>query len=163
MWCHEHFNLKSPPDVVTFSKKMLTGGYFHTEEMRPDQPYRVFNTWMGDPGKIFLLEAVLKVIKQSNLLNNVEKTGAKLKSGLHKLEQEFPNQINSVRGRGTFLAFNASSSKLRDDILGNLKKKGIQGGGCGNEAVRLRPALIFQEKHADIYLDILRQVLRELK
>nr|MBE5725108.1 putative4-aminobutyrate aminotransferase, mitochondrial-like [Cucujiformia] len=48
MWCHEHFNLKSPPDVVTFSKKMLIGGYFHTAEMRPEQPYRVFNTWMGD-------------------------------------------------------------------------------------------------------------------
>nr|MBE5725117.1 putative4-aminobutyrate aminotransferase, mitochondrial-like [Cucujiformia] len=49
MWCHEHFNLKAPPDVVTFSKKMLIGGYFHTAEMRADQPYRVFNTWMGDP------------------------------------------------------------------------------------------------------------------
>nr|NVI72041.1 putative 4-aminobutyrate aminotransferase, mitochondrial-like protein [Cucujiformia] len=48
MWCHEHFNLKCPPDVVTFSKKMLIGGYFHTEEMRPDHPYRIFNTWMGD-------------------------------------------------------------------------------------------------------------------
>nr|NVI72051.1 putative 4-aminobutyrate aminotransferase, mitochondrial-like protein [Cucujiformia] len=48
MWCHEHFNLKGPPDIVTFSKKMLIGGYFHTAEMRPDQPYRVFNTWMGD-------------------------------------------------------------------------------------------------------------------
>nr|MBE5725114.1 putative4-aminobutyrate aminotransferase, mitochondrial-like [Cucujiformia] len=49
MWCHEHFNLPSTPDIVTFSKKMLIGGYFHTPEMRPDQPYRVFNTWMGDP------------------------------------------------------------------------------------------------------------------
>nr|NVI72034.1 putative 4-aminobutyrate aminotransferase, mitochondrial-like protein [Cucujiformia] len=48
MWCHEHFNLKAPPDVVTFSKKMLIGGYFHTVAMRPDQPYRIFNTWMGD-------------------------------------------------------------------------------------------------------------------
>nr|MBE5725118.1 putative4-aminobutyrate aminotransferase, mitochondrial-like [Cucujiformia] len=48
MWCHEHFNLNCPPDVVTFSKKMMIGGYFHTEEMRPDHPYRVFNTWMGD-------------------------------------------------------------------------------------------------------------------
>lgn len=91
---------------------------------RPDQPYRVFNTWMGDPGKIFLLEAVLKVIKQNNLLKNVQVTGQKLKQGLHKLEQEFPVLINSVRGRGTFLAFNAASSKLRDDILSNLKKKG---------------------------------------
>nr|NVI72067.1 putative 4-aminobutyrate aminotransferase, mitochondrial-like protein [Cucujiformia] len=48
MWCHEHFGLKSPPDIVTFSKKMLLGGYFHTPETRVDLPYRVFNTWMGD-------------------------------------------------------------------------------------------------------------------
>ncbi|KAK9882647.1 hypothetical protein WA026_022515 [Henosepilachna vigintioctopunctata] len=163
MWCHEHFNLSSPPDIVTFSKKMQIGGYFHTAEMRPDQPYRVFNTWMGDPGKIFLLKAVIKVINQNNLLNNVQITGAKLKSGLHKLEQEYSNLINSVRGRGTFLAFNAPSQKLRDDIMNSLKKKGIQSGGCGKQAIRLRPALIFQEKHADIYLDCLRQVLQEMK
>lgn len=29
-WCHEHFQLDSPPDIVTFSKKMQMGGYFHT-------------------------------------------------------------------------------------------------------------------------------------
>nr|NVI72076.1 putative 4-aminobutyrate aminotransferase, mitochondrial-like protein [Cucujiformia] len=34
MWCHEYFDLDTPPDIVTFSKKMLIGGYFHTEEMR---------------------------------------------------------------------------------------------------------------------------------
>lgn len=34
MWCHEHFNLESPPDIVTFSKKMQIGGYYHTEEMK---------------------------------------------------------------------------------------------------------------------------------
>lgn len=32
-WCHEHFNLPSPPDMVTFSKKMLIGGYYYTDEM----------------------------------------------------------------------------------------------------------------------------------
>lgn len=34
MWCHEHFNLERPPDIVTFSKKMQLGGYFHAEEFR---------------------------------------------------------------------------------------------------------------------------------
>lgn len=34
MWCHEYFNLDSPPDIVTFSKKMQLGGYFHTSDMR---------------------------------------------------------------------------------------------------------------------------------
>lgn len=33
MWCHEHFNLDSPPDIVTFSKKMQLGGYFHSPEL----------------------------------------------------------------------------------------------------------------------------------
>lgn len=33
-WCHEHFNLETPPDVVTFSKKMQLGGYFHSDELK---------------------------------------------------------------------------------------------------------------------------------
>nr|NVI72107.1 putative 4-aminobutyrate aminotransferase, mitochondrial-like protein [Cucujiformia] len=48
MWCHEYFDLETPPDIVTFSKKMLTGGFYHNLDMRPQQSYRVFNTWMGD-------------------------------------------------------------------------------------------------------------------
>lgn len=34
MWCHEHFNLPEAPDIVTFSKKMLTGGYYFKEEFK---------------------------------------------------------------------------------------------------------------------------------
>lgn len=163
LWCHEHFNLDSPPDVVTFSKKMQLGGYYHAAHMKPSQPYRVFNTWMGDPGKLLLLESILKVIKQESLLKNVEKTGAKLKAGLIQTQNDFPTLLNSTRGRGTFLAINCASSKLRDDIVGALKQKGVLSGGCGEESIRFRPALIFQERHVDIFLDKFRQVLKELK
>ena len=52
MWCHEWFDLADSPDIVTFSKKMLTGGLYHKAELRPRQPYRIFNTWVGDPGKV---------------------------------------------------------------------------------------------------------------
>jgi len=34
MWCHEHFNLSTPPDVMTFSKKMQLGGYYHLEDFK---------------------------------------------------------------------------------------------------------------------------------
>lgn len=40
---------------------------------------------------------------------------------------------------------------------------GIQAGGCGVQGIRLRPALIFQQHHACIFLDRLRQVLCESK
>ncbi|PZC84408.1 hypothetical protein B5X24_HaOG204982 [Helicoverpa armigera] len=163
MWCHEHFNLPSPPDLVTFSKKMLTGGYYARPEFKPPQAYRIFNTWMGDPSKLILLEQVLKVIKTEKLLDLVQCTGKVLKCGLHELECEFPDKINSVRGRGTFLAFDATSPEMRDKIMGNLKKNGVLGGVCGTTSVRLRPALTFAPKHAEIFLDILKKSLQQIK
>lgn len=39
---------------------------------------------------------------------------------------------------------------------------GILSGGCGEVAVRLRPALTLQQKHAAIFLDKLKQVLDEM-
>lgn len=142
---------------------MQLGGYYMGSHMRPGQAYRVFNTWMGDPGKLIILEEILKVIKSNNLLENVEKTGQKLKSNLNNLQKEFPHLLNSLRGRGTFLAINAETPVLRDDLVNRLKQAGIQSGGCGENAIRFRPALIFQEKHVDIFTDKFRQVLKETK
>lgn len=124
LWAHEHFNLDTPPDLVTFSKKMQLGGYYHTDSLKPPQAYRVFNTWMGDPGKLVLLEGILKVIKRDALLENVNRVGAKLKSGLIQAQNDYPALLNSARGRGTFLAINCASAQLRDDIINRLKAKG---------------------------------------
>ncbi|EDW70352.2 4-aminobutyrate aminotransferase, mitochondrial [Drosophila virilis] len=161
-WCHEHFNLEYPPDVVTFSKKLQLGGYFHNDDFAPKEPYRIFNTWMGDPGKVILLEEILKVIKDEKLMANVEAAGKVLKQGLLNLESEFPQLLNSTRGRGTFLAVNCSNSKVRDSIVSTLRLNGIQTGGCGEVSIRFRPALIFKEAHANIVLDRFRNVLRSL-
>ncbi|KAG8036223.1 hypothetical protein G9C98_004803, partial [Cotesia typhae] len=161
MWCHEHFNLPSPPDAVTFSKKMQLGGYYHTAEFRPNQGYRVFNTWMGDPSKLIMLEAIVNIIQRDNLLEKVSKVGEYTLDNLKKIEKEFSTVINSSRGRGTFIAFNGATPQIRDQIVKKLLAKGIQAGGCGANAIRLRPALTFDRLHADIFLDALRKVLKE--
>nr|NVI72056.1 putative 4-aminobutyrate aminotransferase, mitochondrial-like protein [Cucujiformia] len=49
MWAHEFWDLTEPPDIMTFSKKMLLGGYFYSDSFRVQEPFRIFNTWMGDP------------------------------------------------------------------------------------------------------------------
>lgn len=36
-WHHETWNLPSPPDIVTFSKKMLTGGFYFSDELMPTE------------------------------------------------------------------------------------------------------------------------------
>lgn len=53
MWAHEHFNLREAPDIVPFSKKMLSGGFYFKPSFRVQQPYRIFNTWVGDPSECF--------------------------------------------------------------------------------------------------------------
>ncbi|KAL0111466.1 hypothetical protein PUN28_012986 [Cardiocondyla obscurior] len=161
MWCHEHFNLDSPPDVMTFSKKMQLGGYYHSGDLKPKLSYRVFNTWMGDPSKIILLETILETIKKENLLDRVTRVGDYILKHLMNMQKEHSEIISAVRGRGTFIAFNCPTSEIRDNVVKKLATRGIQTGGCGNQAIRLRPALTFTERHADIFLDALRSVLKQ--
>lgn len=35
-------------------------------------------------------------------------------------------------------------------------------GGCGDRTIRLRPALVFQPSHANMFLEGLEQVLKEM-
>ncbi|XP_037935935.1 4-aminobutyrate aminotransferase, mitochondrial [Teleopsis dalmanni] len=162
MWCHEHFDLEQSPDVVTFSKKMQLGGFFHNQSFQPKESYRIFNTWMGDPGKVLLLQEILNVIKEEDLLKQVNISGNILKKGLIDLENEYSHLLNSTRGRGTFLAVNCSSPKARDELINKLKENGLQAGGCGDLAIRFRPALTFKEHHAQIVLDRFRKSLKQM-
>ena len=109
LWAHEYFELDGPPDIVTFSKKMLTGGMYNKPELSPKQGYRIFNTWVGDPGKLILLEAVLKTIKKDNLLDNTIKAGEVLLQGLKDAQAKFPGLVHSARGLGTFCAIDADT------------------------------------------------------
>ena len=45
-WGHDHWNLTSPLDIVTFSKEAPIAGYFSDSTLRPDKAYRQFNTYV---------------------------------------------------------------------------------------------------------------------
>ncbi|KAG9332873.1 hypothetical protein JZ751_014444 [Albula glossodonta] len=81
-WAHEHWGMDDPADIVSFSKKLLTGGYYHKNELTADKPYRIFNTWMGDPSKNIFLAEVLNVIKRERLLDEVTRSGKALLQGI---------------------------------------------------------------------------------
>jgi 4-aminobutyrate aminotransferase/(S)-3-amino-2-methylpropionate transaminase len=164
MWAHEHWGLDEPPTFVTFSKKMLSGGFYHTVQGAPyfKQPYRIFNTWMGDPVRLVLLEEVIKVINEQDLLQNTRTTGQILLDGLKDLQRKYPNLVTNARGSGTFCAVDALDVKIGNSIVSSMRQKGVQCGGYNTKVMRLRPALVFQPRHAEIYLDTLDSVLRSM-
>lgn len=159
-WAHDHWELQDPPDMVTFSKKAQAAGYyFGNPELRPNKPYRQFNTWMGDPARALLFRAIIHEIERLDLVQNTAETGAYLYQGLERLAQQYPQEIRNLRGKGqgTFIAWD---SPRRDEVLKKAKTVGINVGGSGAEAVRLRPMLIFQKKHADIFLEGMEKIFR---
>jgi len=53
------------------------------------KPFRIFNTWMGDPSKLLLLETVVNVMKRDNLIDLVNKSGDHLLKGLVDMQVIF--------------------------------------------------------------------------
>ena len=47
-------------------------------------------------------------------------------------------------------------------VLTRLRRLGVHAGGCGEAAIRLRPALVFQPHHAHILLSKLEDVIKSL-
>ncbi|KAI8375259.1 4-aminobutyrate aminotransferase [Choanephora cucurbitarum] len=156
-WAHEAWNLPSPPDMVTFSKKFQAAGFFLHPRFRPPQAYRLYNTWMGDPVRAMQAAAIVQEIKERDLLQNVQQVGHYLRENLKQMESTTP--IKNMRGQGTFIAFDLPDPSQRDTFLTEMRQKGVNIGGCGDRTVRLRPMLTFQRHHADILLDTMKTVL----
>ncbi|RMZ67172.1 4-aminobutyrate aminotransferase [Pyrenophora seminiperda CCB06] len=133
--------------------------YFGNNALRPNKPYRQFNTWMGDPARAILFRSIIQEIKRLDLVNNTAATGDYLFAGLQRLSERYPQEIQNLRGKGqgTFIAFD---NVRRDEVLKKAKAHGINIGGSGERAVRLRPMLIFQKHHADLLLERLERVFK---
>lgn len=161
-WAHEHWQLDNPPDIVTFSKKMLSGGFFYKSEFRPDKPFRIFNTWVGDPSKLLLLNEVIKVIEKDQLLGKIAKTGEYLIKCLNDLQTKFPNLLENARGKGTFCAIDFKTTQQRDAAIVSLHKHGIHCGGSGEKTLRIRTTLTFNKHHVNIFIDRFNRVLTQM-
>ncbi|KAL8592664.1 hypothetical protein ACOMHN_037604 [Nucella lapillus] len=162
-WAHEHFNLREPPDVVPFAKKMLTGGFYHRDEQRPTESLRIFNTWVGDPSKLALLEAVVEVMREERLTDAARDVGDYMLNGLLEVQGTYPGMLSRARGLGTIAAVDCPDAATRDKVLVRMRNRGVNLGSCGTSTLRVRPALILQRHHVDIFLNVLRDVLKDLQ
>ncbi|KAK0383099.1 hypothetical protein NLU13_9012 [Sarocladium strictum] len=160
-WAHEHWDLQTPPDIVTFSKKAQAAGFYYANPaLQPSASYRQFNTWMGDPARALLFRDIYRQIQDLGLVQHTADVGQYLYNGLKRLQEAYPNEITNLRGKdqGTFIAFD---SPQRDELLKQAKALGVNLGGSGVNSVRLRPMLVFQQHHANILLETLDKILRQ--
>ncbi|CCD24699.1 4-aminobutyrate transaminase NDAI_0D03850 [Naumovozyma dairenensis CBS 421] len=164
-WCHEYADITPPVDLVTFSKKFQSAGYFfHDPAFIPSAPYRQFNTWCGEPARMLIAGAIGEEIVKNDLLSQCSRVGAYMFKKLEGLQKEHPTLFHNLRGkdRGTFIAWDLPSSEQRDLLLKTLRANGCNVGGCSTNAVRLRPSLTFEEKHCDIFINVLAKSIAQV-
>lgn len=161
-WAHEHWNLTSPPDMVTFSKKAQTAGYYFGDDLLiPDKAYRQFNTWIGDLARVLISKAIVEEIQSGDLVAQTARVGDLLYAEIEKLAAKYPGKVENLRGKGkgTYIAFDTTDPYK---LIGAMRKLGVTIGSCGKSTIRLRPMLIFTEEHIPQLIGALDQALAQL-
>lgn len=145
MWSFEHFGVQ--PDLFTFGKKTQTCGFVSNDRIFdiPDNVFvvssRINSTWGGNLTDMVRAQRYFEVIEEEGLVENASKVGAHFIAGLERFQQQFPNMVTNVRGRGLFCAFDLPSGDIRDKAINAMEENELLVLSSGHRSVRFRPAL----------------------
>ena len=159
-WAHEHWGPRFDADIVTFAKKMQVSGLFYKSNLQSRNPELLFNPFNTDVLRLLNFQIIHRIMKIDRLMRTSEQAGHALRAGLQQLSGRLP--ISNVRGLGSFLAYDLPSPALANTLMHKMLKYGVNVGLCGNQSVRVRPSLVFQQKHAEVYLERLEIALQGL-
>ena len=132
------------PDAIGMAKGL--GGGFPIGAIWMDKAYDDLfqpgshgTTFGGNPLASVSAKAVLSIIKEEKLLENVQKNSTKWHQALHKLKEKYPVLIKEIRGRGYMVGISVIDAPL---IVKKAREKGLLIVPAGQDTVRLLPPLI---------------------
>ncbi|HEY3353455.1 MAG TPA: L-lysine 6-transaminase [Polyangia bacterium] len=166
MWAYELYGVE--PDMVAFSKKAQVGGFMcgrRIEEVQDNvfaEPTRISSTWGANLTDFVRLQQILEIMFEEDTLSNVIRVGEHLLGRLGELEKEFGGLVTNVRGRGVMCAFDLPSPDIRDQARKAIFEAGTLMLGCGQNAMRFRPALNITAKEIDAAIDMTRKALKTI-
>ncbi|MGO4354964.1 aspartate aminotransferase family protein [Rhizobium sp. RAF36] len=159
------------PDLVTTGKPMGNGypvaGLIARPEMIAEfgKNSRYFNTFGGNPVAAAAGMAVLRFIKDQDLIAHTRDVGTHFLRGLEALKTRFQG-IGDIRGAGLFIGADIvesgrPSASLAARIVNGLRERQVLISASGPDAnvLKIRPPLVFTRDHADQFLDALEQTL----
>ena len=160
LWAHEHFDLPSPPDLVTWAKKAQNGVLFVSESLATFfQEEKKFNTtWEGDSVGMVRLISLLDKLD----LEQVRRTGERARAGLEALAREYREIIKHVRGLGVMLGFDVQRADLCDALHDRTFRRGLVLLPAGERTLRFYPRYDTEAPAIDEALAILRAAVEDL-
>ena len=112
------------------------------------------STYGGNPLASAVGNAVLDVMLEENFFNNVKDVSKNLLAGLQLIQNDFPNVIELVRGKGLMLGIKCKVQNT--DFVENARKNKLLSVKASDNVVRLMPPLILSLKESNEGLEKIR-------
>lgn len=176
MWAFEAEG--ATPDIVTMGKPI---GNAHpmaalvTTREIADSFYNgmeYFNTFGGNPVSCAVGLKVLEILERDQLRANAQRLGNALLAGMKKLMEKHP-RIGDVRGRGLMLGIElvedrqskVPATAYAGRIVEKCRQLGVLLGTDGphDNVIKMRPAMVFTDAHADLLMQILETAFAEVE
>lgn len=164
LFAYQHFDVE--PDVLVTAKGL--GGGFPIGAVIANQKADVFepgdhgSTFGGNPLACSVAIAVMKELLKDGFLQRVTRMGEYMGRKLSKLQKEFPDKIEQVRGIGLMWGVQLIKDIPANDFANECLNEGLLVVPAGSNTVRLLPPLIVQKKQIDQAIDTLREVLSKV-
>ena len=164
-WASEYY---VKPDIIAFGKKAQVCGIMVSDRIDEvkDNCFRVSSrinsTWGGNLVDMVRSKYIMEVIDKDNLVENANERGKYLSRRLDKIQVQFPELINNVRGLGLMRSFDLPSTELRDEFRAICEKEKLLILGCGEKSVRFRPPLNITDDELEEGLTVIEKVLKLL-
>ncbi|RRQ26999.1 L-lysine 6-transaminase [Rhodococcus sp. Eu-32] len=164
-WAFQQLGLT--PDVVAFGKKVQVCGIMaggRVDEIADNVfavSSRLNSTWGGNLTDMVRARRILEVMESEKLVARAAVLGEHLLTRLQGAALRH-SAITEVRGRGLMCAFTMPDAASRDRLLDDLRVvEHVLVLGCGERAVRFRPALTVTEDELDRGVDAIERCLTQ--
>ncbi len=159
------------PDMITMAKGLGNGypigAVITTTEIAEKASKQQINTFGGNPVSAATACAVLEVIEEEKIMDNVKEVGAYMKAGMEDLQKHFPDMIGDVRGKGLMLGMELADknktplTKETARIVELAKDDGlvIGKGGLWGSVIRIKPPMTITKENVDTTLKVLQKAL----
>jgi acetylornithine/N-succinyldiaminopimelate aminotransferase len=134
------------PDVMAVAKG-LGGGFpvgailATAEAAKGMTPGTHGSTFGGNPLAMSVAGVVLDVVTEPGFLEDVQMKALRLKQGLARLKDQFPDLIEDIRGEGLLTGIKLSSRIQPSDVVKAATAEKLLVVGAGDNAVRVLPPL----------------------
>lgn len=144
-WAYEHFGMK--PDLICASKKLQLGAVFASKRLDEVvenvfvKAGRISSTWGGGLVDMARATRILEIMDEEKIVQNAERSGDALRTGLEALEAKYPHWLTNARGRGLICAVDLADTATRDRVQKRCLSEEMIVLTCGPRTLRFRPTL----------------------